>query len=268
MHEASVVILNYNGGPLLREVVEAVLSCQTLQLGVVVVDNGSSDGSLQPIDDLARNCADGRVLVLRTGANLGYAKGNNIGIGAQQARYYVLLNPDAVVEEGTLRALVTFMDNVTGAAICAPRLSWPDGTPQPYSYGSDPSPLYMLRRALARRAGATLHSWNGAAPMEVDWVAGTCMVIRAEALSVIGLLDERIFMYFEDNDLCLRARKAGWQVYFVPTFAVRHHNKPSYADRVRQTNYMKGLALFYDRHYGRIPGGAIRLLARLRSIRA
>jgi N-acetylglucosaminyl-diphospho-decaprenol L-rhamnosyltransferase len=266
--DVSVVILNYNGGPMLTEVVESALRGKTLRLGVVIVDNGSTDGSLHPVEAIARNTDEGSVLVLRTRANLGYAKGNNIGIGAQQARYYVLLNPDAMLEAGTLETLVAYMDGYADVGICAPRLSWPDGRPQPFSYGNDPSPLYMLRRAMARRAGAALHTWGGTAPRRVDWVAGTCMVIRAELLNRVGLLDERIFMYFEDNDLCRRARQSGWLVYFIPTVSVRHFNQPSHADKVRRNNYMKGLALFYDRHYGRIPGAAIRVLATIRSLRA
>jgi GT2 family glycosyltransferase len=263
-----IVVLNWNG---LTDTLACLASLRRLHYAehrVVVVDNGSTDGSLEPVDDIARSRDDGSVLVMRTGANLGYAKGNNIGIGAQRARYYVLLNPDAIMEPGTLETLVAFMDSSAGVAICAPRLSWPDGSPQPYSYGCDPSPLYLLRRAMARRAGAALHSWDGTAPRQADWVAGTCMVIRAEALAGVGLLDERIFMYFEDNDLCRRAREAGWLVYFVPAVSVRHFNKPSHGDGVRQSNYMKGLALFYDRHYGRIPGAAIRVLATIRRLRA
>jgi N-acetylglucosaminyl-diphospho-decaprenol L-rhamnosyltransferase len=71
-------------------------------------------------------------------------------------------------------------------------------------------------------------------------------------------------MYFEDNDLCLRLRKRGWRVAFVPTLAVEHHNKPSYADRARLANYYRGLSRFYARHYGGAAGFAMRLLGRAR----
>jgi GT2 family glycosyltransferase len=85
--------------------------------------------------------------------------------------------------------------------------------------------------------------------------------LRAAALAEVGTLDEGIFMYFEDTDLCLRMRRRGWLVYFVPGAAVTHYNKPSYADRARRANYYRGLSHYYARHYGRLAGLAIRLTA-------
>jgi N-acetylglucosaminyl-diphospho-decaprenol L-rhamnosyltransferase len=96
-------------------------------------------------------------------------------------------------------------------------------------------------------------------------VAGTCMVLRPAALASVGLLDEQIFMYFEDNDLCLRLRERGWGVYFVPEVAVRHFNRPSYADRERVARYYRGLAYFYHVHYGFVPGMIVAALGRIRA---
>lgn len=266
--DLAVVILNYNGGARLLEVVRAVAQSDGIRPGVVVVDNDSSDGSMAALEaDLPalRAQSPAPVLLLRAGANLGYAGGNNLGLSGLTARYLVLLNNDAVVEPGTLALLVAFMDRYPGVGVCAPRLCWPDGRPQPFSYGGDPTPLYLARRAIARRAGRDLHAWGAGAPRPVDWVAGTCMVLRPLALAAVGLLDERIFMYFEDNDLCLRMRQRGWQVYVVPEVAVRHFNRPSYADRARVARYYDGLAHFYARHYGAVPGAIVATLGRLRA---
>jgi hypothetical protein len=82
----------------------------------------------------------------------------------------------------------------------------------------------------------------------------------------VGLLDEGIFMYFEDNDYCKRLRDRGFAVDFVPTISVRHYNQPSAGDRPRRKRYYKGLARFYDRHYGRASGGLIRVSAGIRLI--
>jgi hypothetical protein len=101
----------------------------------------------------------------------------------------------------------------------------------------------------------------------VEWVAFTCAVIRPQALATTGLLDQGIFMYFEDNDLCLRLRQRGWQVYFVPEVAVRHYNRPSYSDRTRLRNYYQGLGRFYRKHYGLAPGLIMQLLGRLQLLR-
>lgn len=264
--DACVVILNYNGGSLVLEAMRAALAGEALRLGVVVVDNGSTDGSIESMerqwDALAERGHP--LLLLRAGANLGYPGGNNLGLYALPARYIVLLNNDAIVAPGALAALVRFMDATPRAGACGPRLIWPDGRPQPFSHGREPTPAYLVRRAFARRAGRHLHHWAGERPRAVDWVAGTCLCLRAAALSEVGMLDEDIFMYFEDMDLCLRLRRRGWGVCFVPSVTVTHHNSPSYADRARRAHYYEGLAHFYSRHYGRPAGLAIRLSAAAR----
>jgi GT2 family glycosyltransferase len=85
-------------------------------------------------------------------------------------------------------------------------------------------------------------------------------MLRSAALAQVGLLDEAIFMYFEDNDLCLRLRRHGWEVFFVPGATVRHFNRPSYGDRARRQRYYAGLAHFYTRHYGVAAGLTVRAL--------
>ena len=295
-----VVVLNYNGGALLGSAVEAAARQTGLSCAVVVVDNASTDGSFDLLaarvaaTELGRDGAQGggtpdvrggRYLLLRVGQNRGYAAGNNLGLFGFPARYIVLLNPDAIVNPETLPTMLRFMDAHPEVGACGPRLSWPDGTAQPFSHGGDPTPTYLGRRFRARLAGGQLHDWGGTAgggvaegqvrsagapvtkdepagegeaPRPVDWVAGTCLMIRATALGEVGLLDERIFMYFEDNDLCLRLRNRGWAVYFLPEVEVRHHNRPSYADRRRVRSYYRGLARFYATHYCRAAGLAVR----------
>lgn len=256
-----IVVLNYNGGALLASAVEAAAHQPGLACAVVVVDSASTDGSFDALA-AGRAASDGhggRYLLLRAGQNRGYAAGNNLGLFGFPARYIVLLNPDAIVDVGTLPAMLGFMDAHPEVGACGPRLSWPDGTAQPFSHGGDPTPAYLWRRSRARRSGRQLHDWGeGGAPRPVDWVAGTCLMVRATALGQVGLLDERIFMYFEDNDMCLRLRNRGWAVYFLPEVAVRHHNRPSYADRRRVRSYYRGMARFYATHYGRAAGLAVR----------
>jgi hypothetical protein len=266
--DLSVILLNYNGGALAGEVLRAALASEGIRMGVVVVDNASGDGSLNTMRQVVATLPDGArdrpVVFLRSTENLGYPGGNNLGLYALRACYILLLNNDAVVEPQTFARLVGFMDTTPRAGACGPRLNWPDGTAQPFSHGGDPTPLYLLRRALAQRSGGYLHDWAGARPREVDWVAGTCLCLRAAALAEVGLLDERIVMYFEDTDICARLRHNGWPSYFVPSAALIHHNKPSKADRPRRETYYRGLSQFYRRHYGPLAGLFIRIATRTR----
>ncbi len=263
VHDVCVVLLNFNGGALVVRAVEAVRASEDIRPALVVVDNGSTDGSDLVLEKLlSRDSVNS--LFMRTGANLGFATGNNLALWSMPARAVCLLNGDALVEPGTLPALLSHLDNRPRTGACGPKLLWPDGRPQPYSHGHDPSPAYLLRRAIAHRQGSQLHDWGGDRPRTVDWVAGTCMMLRTAALDRVGLLDEGIFMYFEDNDLCKRLRTRGFSIDFVPTTAVHHYNQPAGTDVPRRRNYYQGLARFYDRYYGRAAGAAIRASSRLR----
>ena len=261
--DVSVVILNFNGGALVRQVAEAVLASVGVRSALVVVDNGSEDGSDQVLEDLVGRDPS-RSLFLRAGGNIGFAAGNNLALWSMPARAVCLLNNDALVEPDTLAALLDHLDRHPGVGACGPKLLRADGQPQSFSHGDDPSPWYLLRRAFARGRGYNLHAWAGDRPRPVDWVAGTCLMVRTCALNRVGLMDEGIFMYFEDNDLCKRLRDRGFEVDFVPTLAVRHLNQPSMADLPRRKRYYTGLARFYDRHYGRAAGILIRLSTAIR----
>ncbi|MGQ9840674.1 MAG: glycosyltransferase family 2 protein [Anaerolineae bacterium] len=214
---------------------------------IIVVDNASTDGSAEMV--AAEFPA---VRLIRNATNVGYARGNNIGIAASTGRYVLLLNSDTVVPPGALEALVAFMDAHPQAAACSPRLLQPNGTPQPYAFGCDPTPGYLLRRGLARALfRRPLHNWAVAEPIRADWVSGACLLVRRAAIEQVGGLDEAMFMYFEDNDWCRRMRLAGWQVWYVPTVAITHIGGAGLKQNpaARQA-YYRSLAYFYRKHYG------------------
>ncbi len=258
-----VVVLNFNGGELVCKVAEAVWASTGVQAALVVVDNGSDDGSDRQLEELIRLHA-ARSVFIRSGDNIGFAAGNNLGLWSLPARAVCLLNYDAVLEPTTLAVLLDHLDRRPEVGACGPKLVASDGLPQSFSHGDDPSPLYLGRRALAHRRGRTLHVWDGDRPRRVDWVAGTCLMVRTSAIDRVGLLDEGVFMYFEDNDYCKRLRDRGFFVDFVPTTSVCHFNRPSAQDKPRRKRYYKGLARFYDRHYGKTAGALIRVLSGLR----
>ncbi len=102
-------------------------------------------------------------------------------------------------------------------ALCGPRLARADNSTQPFAFGGDPTPAYLLRRGFARLIlHRTLHDWETREPQTVDWVSGACLLARRNALEQVGGWDEKFFMYFEDSDLCLRLRRAGWKIFYQP----------------------------------------------------
>ncbi len=257
---ASIIILNYNTCNLLSQVLQS-LSPDLLVTGwqVIVVDNASTDGSP---DMVARDFPE--VQLIRSAENLGFARGNNLGIRAANPDipYVLLLNSDTIVKPASLTALVRFMDVHPTAGAVSPRLARPDGTPQPHAFGSDPTPVYLLRRGfnqlILRRY---LHDWATEQLLPVDWVSGACLLVRRAAIEQVGLLDEHIFMYFEDNDWCLRIRKAGWKVYYNPQVEIIHLGGQSLKKNPKvQTAYYDSLVYFYAKHYGRMSQWLLRLV--------
>jgi N-acetylglucosaminyl-diphospho-decaprenol L-rhamnosyltransferase len=243
--DLSIVIVNWNTSQLLRQCLSSIKNCGE-NWEIVVVDNASTDDSSRMVED---EFPEAHLLLNET--NLGFARANNRGIQASRGRYILLLNSDTVASEEALAYLVSFMDQHPNVGACGPRLLRLDGSPQPYAFGGDPTLFYLLARGinqlLFRRY---LHDWATHTIQEVDWVSGACLMARRQAIEQVGLLDENIFMYFEDNDWCLRIRKAGWKVYYNPQVSIVHIGGQSLAQNpsARQA-YYHSLNYFYAKHY-------------------
>jgi hypothetical protein len=144
------------------------------------------------------------------------------------------------------------MQQHSDAGACGPRLLQPDGEPQAFAFGGDPTPGYLLRRGFMRLLlRRPLHNWHTTQVQTVDWVSGACLLVRRAAIQQAGLLDEHYFMYFEDNDWCLRMRRCGWQVYYNPQVSITHIGGQSLAQNpAARRAYYHSLDYFYTRHYG------------------
>jgi len=218
--DVDVVIVAYDSGPLLTAAVASV-EAQVAPGRVVVVDSGSSDGSVE-----AMSAAHPDVRVIRT-ENRGFAAANNVGIAATSGQFVLLLNPDADLEELGLRSLVTRAQANRTAAIVAPKIINADGSLQEGSFG----PFPTLGSTIAIRLNALL-TWlsrghlgthigiSGTTP--VDWATGACMLVRRSAIEAVGPMDEGFFLYYEDVEWCHRMRDAGWTVLVEPDSCCTH----------------------------------------------
>jgi N-acetylglucosaminyl-diphospho-decaprenol L-rhamnosyltransferase len=256
----AIVLLSWNTADLLADCLRSIpAGASGLDYHVIVVDNASTDGSA---DMVARDFP--KVQLIRSSENLGFARGNNLGIRAANpdTPYLLLLNSDTIVKPVSLTNLVRFMDAYPEASAVSPRLLRPDGTPQPYAFGSDPTLSYLLRRGLAHLVlHRSLHHWGTDQLQAVDWISGACLMVRHVVIEHVGLLDESMFMYFEDNDWCLRMRQAGWRVYYNPQTAIVHLGGQSLKKNLQVQNaYYNSLIYFYNKHYGRSAQRLLRLI--------
>jgi GT2 family glycosyltransferase len=199
--------------------------------------------------------------LIRNQKNIGFTRANNQGIYASSGRYVLLLNSDTVVTPDVLTRLIQFMENHPDAGAIGPRLSRPSGEPQAFAFGCDPTLSYLFRRGLSHLLlRHPLHDWNTTQIQTVDWVSGACVLVRREAIDRVGLLDENIFMYFEDNDWCLRIRQAGWKVYYNPQVTITHLGGQSLKQNpAAWSAYYHSLDYFYAKHYGSLARWALRV---------
>ncbi len=248
MKDVAVVIVNWNTAGLLRDCLTRLDTPRNAAwLHVIVIDNASTDDSLAMLQTEFP-----LVTAIANEANLGFGRANNIGIAKADARYIVFMNSDTLASPATLRHLMHYMDAHHQVGIVSPLLRTKDGRPQPHAFGDDPTIGYLLRRGasviLFKRH---LHDWNVKSEIVVDWVSGACLMIRREALQAIGGFDDHIFMYFEDNDLCLRARNAGWLVVYDGTSEITHLGGSSARHNpAAQEAYQQSLRYFHQKHYG------------------
>lgn len=230
----AAVVVNYEAGDHLEACVRSVLADDSAgPVELVVVDNGSRDGS---VERMARAFPD--VRVVRAPGNVGYARGANLGIGATRAPIVAVLNPDTRVEPGTAAALVERLEQRPLLAACGPRIKNPDGSDYP-SARANPSLLTAAMHGLLARVRpgnrfTRRYHQRDADPSvarPVDWCSGAAMWLRRDALDDVGGWDERYYMFFEDVDLCLRLRAAGWDIEYQPAGVVWHEVGVSRARR-------------------------------------
>ena len=203
------------------------------QCHVIVVDNGSPDQSADQISDaIQKNEWGSFVTLVRLTDNRGFAAGNNAAIRAglearPQTAHVLLLNPDTIVRHGAIPTLIHFMQTHDDIGIAGGRSEDPDTTPQhccftfPNIVGEAASAtnVGLIRRLLKSRI---THIPIPEEPSQVDWVSGAFMIVRTDVLHEVGLLDESFFLYFEETDFILRARRAGWPCWHVPQSRIVH----------------------------------------------
>ncbi|HWC12312.1 MAG TPA: glycosyltransferase family 2 protein, partial [Acidimicrobiales bacterium] len=221
--KVSAVVVSYNSATYLPDCLRSLRSEGLAD--IVVVDNASSDGSV----DVVR-AADPEARVVETGANLGFGSAANRGVATTLSEYVLILNPDTVVEPGTVKALSEAFDRDPGLAVVGPRMENLDGTLYPsvrrfpdlgVALGHAFLGLVWPANPCTRRY--RMLDWDHDHPAaDVDWVGGACVLVRRAAFDVVGGFDEAYFMYVEDVDLCWRLQRAGWRVAYEPGARVVH----------------------------------------------
>ena len=255
MNTLSIVIVNYNAKRHLENCLHSLTSSPpAIGHEIVVVDNASTDGSVQMVR--ARWPA---IALIEQPANVGFAAGNNSGIRASRGTLILLLNNDTIVPAGAIDALAGALLAQPDVAVAGPRLVDESGRAE-LSFGPMISPVNELRQKwvmkLHGRGVARVSRWVDRATGQdryVDWVSGACLLVRRADAERVGLLDERYFLYTEDVDFCAAIRAQGRRVLFTPVAQVVHlrGRSRSTVPGAMQAAYRRSHVAFYDKHHPR-----------------
>lgn len=270
MIDILVVVLNYNTKKFAEGCLKSVFSCKTkANIKVVLVDNNSSDGS---VSYLRRRFP--KVFFIESKKNLGFPGGNNLALRKfyKKAKYCLLLNPDTKVMPGFFDGLLKFAVK-SGVDILSPKvLNW-DLSLQPNG-GRTPSffPVFFWLSGLDdifRKVGINLPSYQerdvsfySSESKDIGWLAGTALMIKSSVFDKVGFLDENIFMYGEDVEFCLRAKKAGFKLGWTDSAEVAHYGGGSFKEPQfsQWSGEFRGLLYLYKMHYGMLSFLFLRVL--------
>jgi len=258
------IIINYNAGLILNEAVNLLLG-STSVAKVIVVDNASTDHSMEELEHLA--ASQSRLICIRNNKNLGFAKACNIAITAAGENDYLLfLNPDCLIDSNALETLLAFMKSSPQTGMAGPLILNPDGMEQAGGRRAVPTPW----RSFVRTFGLSnfreryprlfsdflLHQQpRPDGSIEVEAISGSCMLVKRDASLDVGPLDNGYFLHCEDLDWCMRFRRRGWKIMFVPDARVIHYKgtcskkRPIFVEWHKHKGMMRFYGKFFRHQY-------------------
>ena len=256
MKKLTVVIVNYNVKYYIDQCLHSLRKAlEDIDADVYVVDNHSRDGSVAYIKK-----RHPKVHVVSSNHNLGFSRANNIAIRQSESEYVLLLNPDTIVGEGTIRETLSFMDAHPEAGATGVKMLNRNGSNALESRRGLPSPMTSLYKLLglcnrypkSRKFGRYYMSylpWDK--PSQIEIISGAYCMVRRTALNEAGLLDEDFFMYGEDIDLSYRLLKKGFQNWYLPTHILHYKGESTHKSSFRYVHvFYEAMLIFFRKHYG------------------
>ena len=232
--EISVIIVSYNTRDLIATCLDSIVNVNDDRKEIFVVDNASTDGSVEFIRKHYPN-----VNLIVNKENRGFAAANNQALQLARGRYIFLLNPDAEFLPSTFSAMISFMNANPHIGLAGVKMINPDGSPQE-SFTNEYPGHKLASRELSGLRGS------------VAWVLGASMIIRSNIMKRLGGFDESFFVYGEDQDLCLRIRKAGYEIGYTDTAIIVHLGAQSERQTESADVWKKKILaeyIFYRKHY-------------------
>lgn len=245
----SIIILTYNTKDLTLNCIRSIVDNYRKELKdglleVIVVDNASTDKTVQAIQNL--EFRDQNFKLIQNKENYGFSRGNNIAFENAKGKYVLFLNSDTQIKDKGLLDMVSFLDKNSQVGILGGKLMNADGSAQ-----SSSGKFYNLFNLFLMLIGGERLGLVRLSPskiMKVDWASGACMMVRPDVFKKIKGFDENLFMYMDDVELCFRAKMSGYETYFYPDSNIIHNERGSSNKTFAILNIYKGILYFYKKH--------------------
>jgi len=298
----SIIIVNYNTKKLLEECLSSIIKNdkrldfsakeitsvdnESIPAEIIVVDNGSSDGSVETIRNFQIPCLAGRqanpklqtnlnppaggpkIKLIENRKNLGFAKANNQAIKKSKGEFVLLLNSDTLVNEPAISQTLLWLSSHSEAAAAGCKLINPDGSNQG-SFGTFPDLWTVFLMLFCERFfGSRRVRSSGGLIKQVDWLVGAFMMVRKSALRKVGLLDEKIFMYMEEVEWFYRLKESDLKAFFYPNAKIIHlGGASSVTGRTDPIlNIYRGLVYFYRKHKSPAQLAILKIILKLKAV--
>ncbi|OHB57269.1 MAG: hypothetical protein A2173_02840 [Planctomycetes bacterium RBG_13_44_8b] len=256
--EISIIIVNYNRCDLLTNCLKSILDNPPKRtFEIIVVDNAGTDNSVQNVEQNFKN-----VKLIKNQTNRGFAAANNQAIRQACGKFILFLNSDTIVLKNAIDSLAEFLEKKPQAALCAPKLLNTDGSLQPNVYHFTTFRSILARYTIFKYLGLfkksrdfyKMRGFSYDAIIQIDRPMGAAMMAVKNALEKISNFDENFFFYFEDADLCLRLKKTGLEIYFIPNAQIIHigqASSKSLGSHKTDMMFYKSMLHYFRKHKGR-----------------
>lgn len=258
--DVSVIIVNWNAGKYLQQTIETLFKFnKDISYETIIVDNFSdkNEESCLYLDEAIKY---NNVTIARSDINLGFAKANNAGMNIAKGRNFFILNPDVIFQDNCLKILSDYLDNNSDVGMAGPKVLNQDGTFQGSCMRGNPYPLDTLFHLIGlakafpknpKFNGYALNHLNIDEINEIGALSGCAIMVKRELYEKIGGIDERYFMYQEENDWGIECRKAGYKVIYNPNTTITHY-KGITTSKVKVKSiwiFTQSMMKFFKKHF-------------------
>ncbi|MCX6762753.1 MAG: glycosyltransferase family 2 protein [Candidatus Moranbacteria bacterium] len=253
----TIQIVNFRSRHYLQRCLFSI--CENLPIGIeaeVLIMNNEKE-LLKEVEGIAKDNLNLRVI--EVGKNIGFGSAHNVGFRESLGKYILFLNPDAKIASNALDKMLTVFAEDEKIGIVGPLLVDSAGKVQPDCFGAHRTPLSTIKNKIFKRREK--QSLAGEKVFKTDWVSGGSMMIRRDVFEKMKGFDENFFMYFEDVDLCLRAKKRGSKIMVIPSALVFHESGRSFAsEREKKKHYYISQDYYFRKHFGPVSASLVKLI--------